>query len=468
MVTISDMSSLRQKISLGYTAFAVLLVGLSVRSLVELHQIEQQIKTGGRIAEFFDVALEIRRFEKNFFLYHQAQDVRENAVYVARARQLLAENRATFVELASEVRVDALRNQIDRYAAQMNAYVENPGDVVAGRNIRALGLDIVNTAQTLASAEREVLQLRLEQHRRALLLMLAGLLVLLTAAAFLVSRSIVRPLKEMEDSMEAIAAGSTDRLVLAAGHREMASLVRASNHMLDELRLRQQQQLIQTERLASLGRLISGVAHEINNPLSNISSSAQILLEEGATADPLWQHDILSQIDGETTRAQRIVRSLLDYARKRDFQQNAIPLQAMMEESLRFFRNEIPAQLTIRLDIPEGLEVMGDKPRLQQVFLNLLKNAVDALQGAGEISISATSSDTGVEIIFQDSGPGMSGEVLPHIFEPFYSTKEASQGSGMGLFIVREIIEEHHGSIRAESVPDKGTQFYIRLPGDPT
>lgn len=461
------MSSLRQKITLGYTAFAVLLVGLSLRSLVELHQIEQQIKAGGRIAEFFDVALELRRFEKNFFLYHQLQDVRENAVYVARARQLLAENRATFVELASAVRVVALRNQIDRYAAQMSAYVQNPRDVAAGRSIRALGLDIVNTAQTLASAERGVLQVRLEQHRRALLFTLAGLLVLLTAAAFLVSRSMVRPLKEMEDSMEAIAAGSTDKLVLAAGHREMASLVRASNHMLDELRLRQQQQLIQAERLASLGRLISGVAHEINNPLSNISSSAQILLEEGATADPLWQHEILSQIDGETARAQRIVRSLLDYAHKRDFQQSAIPLHAMMEESLRFFRNEIPAQLAIRLDIPESLQVMGDKPRLQQVFLNLLKNAVDALQGAGEISISATSSDAGVEIIFQDSGPGIPSEVLPHIFEPFYSTKEASQGSGMGLFIVREIIEEHHGAIRAESTPGKGTQFYIRLPGYP-
>lgn len=461
------MSSLRQKITLGYTAFAVLLVALSVRSLIELHQIEQQIKAGARIAEFFDVALEIRRFEKNLFLYHQTQDVHENAVYVSRARQILEENHATFIELAPEARIVALRKQIDRYAAQMRVYVSNPGDAAATA-IRALGLDIVNTAQALANSERGALRVRLEQHRRALLFTLAGLLVLLTAAAMLVSRSMVRPLKEMEDSMEAIAAGSTDRLSFAARDREMASLVRASNHMLDELRLRQQQQLIQTERLASLGRLISGVAHEINNPLSNISSSAQILLEEGATPDPHWQHDILRQIDSETSRAQRIVRSLLDYASKRDFQQSVIPLRVTVEESLRLFRHVMPPQLSIKLDIPEALQIVGDKPRLQQVLINLLKNAVDALHDAGEISISATSSSADVEIVFSDNGPGISAEVLPQIFKPFYSTKKASQGSGMGLFIVREIIEEHHGVIRVVSAPDKGTQFYIRLPGRST
>lgn len=460
------MSSLRRKITLGYTAFAILLVGLSVRSLVELHQIEQQIKAGGRIAEFFDVALEIRRFEKNFFLYHQLQDVRENTTYLARARQLLDENRATFIELAPAVRVDGLRTRIDRYAAQMSAYIQNPRDDAVGRTIRVLGLDIVNTAQTLASAERGNLQLRLDRHRRALLFTLAGLLVLLTAAAFLVSRSMVRPLKEMEDSMEAIAAGSTDKLVLAAGHREMASLVRASNHMLDELRLRQQQQLIQAERLASLGRVISGVAHEINNPLSNISSSAQILLEEGATADPLWQHDLLDQIDNETARAQRIVRSLLDYACKRDFQPASLHLKAVLEETLRFLRNDIPAQVKVILNIPDTLEVMGDKPRLQQVFLNLLKNTMDALGEAGEVAVSASQREPGdIEILFRDSGPGIPPEVLPHIFEPFYSTKQASRGSGMGLFIAHEIIEEHGGSIRAESPHGDGARFYIRLPG---
>ena len=349
----------------------------------------------------------------------------------------------------------------------MSAYVTRPGNIAAA-SIRALGLDMVNTAQTLANAERDALRMRLEQHRRALLFTLAGLLMVLTAAALLVSRSIVRPLKEMEDSMEAIAAGNTDRLAFAAGDREMASLVRASNHMLDELRLRQQQQLIQAERLASLGRLISGVAHEINNPLSNISSSAQILLEEAAITDPNWLHDILIQIDGETTRAQRIVRSLLDYASKRDFQLSAIPLRALVEESLRLFRNVIPAQLSIHIDIPNALQVIGDKPRLQQVLINLLKNAVDALQDAGEISISAASSPSGVEMVFSDNGPGMAHEVLPHIFEPFYSTKEASRGSGMGLFIVREIIEEHHGAIHAESTPGTGTQFYIQLPGRPS
>lgn len=469
VVTICTMPSLRQKIVLGYSAFAVLLVGMSIRSLVELRQIEQLIDAGGQIAEFFDVALEIRRFEKNYFLYHQPQDLRENAIYLTRARQLLDQNLAAFIELAPRARVESLRKQIDRYAAQMRSIDQSRLDAATAQTIRSLGLDIVNTAQTLANAERGILRQRLDQHRHALLFTLTVLLVLLTIASFLVSRSIVRPLKAVEDSMEAIAAGNIDALQLATNDREIVSLVRASNHMLEELRLRQQQQLVQADRLASLGRLISGVAHEINNPLSNISSSAQILLEEEAPADSQWQRKILSQIDNETTRAQRIVRSLLDYARKRDFQLSAIPLKAVMEETLRFFRNDIQAQVHIQLDIPAALQVRGDKPRLQQVFLNILKNAVDALEGEGEVSIVATQHNDGTtQIVFRDNGPGILPDVLPHIFEPFYSTKAANLGSGMGLFIVHEIIEEHGGAIHAQGSSGNGATFIIRLPSAST
>lgn len=460
------MPSLRQKIVLGYSVFAVLLVSMSIRSLVELRQIEQLIDAGDQIAEFFDVTLEIRRFEKNYFLYRQAQDLRENTRYLARARQLLDRNPAAFIELASPARVKALRKQIDRYAAQMSSIGQSHLDAASTQRLRSFGLDIVNTAQTLAAAERGVLRHRLDQHRHALLFTLTVLLVLLTVASFLVSRSIVRPLKAVEDSMEAIAAGNIDALQLTTNDREIVSLVRASNHMLDELRLKQQQQLVQTDRLASLGRLISGVAHEINNPLSNISSSAQILLEEEAPADSQWQREILSQIDTETTRAQRIVRSLLDYARKRDLQLSALPLKAVMEETLRFFRSGMPAQVDIQLAIPDALQVRGDKPRLQQVFLNLFKNAVDALEGKGVLSITASQqTDGNTQIIFHDNGPGIPPEVLPHIFEPFYSTKAAHLGSGMGLFIVHEIIEEHGGTMSAQSLTGEGATFIIRLPG---
>jgi signal transduction histidine kinase len=457
---------------------------LSILYLLELRLIGKQIEAGGRISEFFDVTLEIRRFEKNFFLYRQPGDLRENAEYLGRARQLLDENRLSFSELAPSTSIAKLRRKLDEYGARMATYAESSRPATDARDIRALGLDIVNHAQALAEAERAALQRRLDQHRHVLLATLAGLLALLALAAAVVSRGIVRPLKEMETSMEAIATGSTDRLSLSARDREIVSLVAAFNHVLDEIRLRQQQQLIQADRLASLGRLISGVAHEVNNPLSNISTSAQILLEDEGGSDPVWRREMLTQIDDETVRAQRIVRSLLDYAREREFRREPVPLRATVEETLRFIRNEIPAQVSVHLDIPDSLLIHADKPRLQQVFLNLLKNAVEAVEGAGEIYVGAvcrTADDPGapsclrdrrcgvpgaevVDIEVRDDGPGIPPDVLPHVFEPFFSTKEASRGSGLGLFIVREIVEEHGGCIAAESEPGRYTAFHIRLP----
>lgn len=477
------MSSLRQKTILGFSTFAILLIGISILYFLESRLIEKQIVAGASISEFFDVALEIRRFEKNYLLYHQPTDLSENQAYIERARRLLAENRETFEKLAPPARLDEVRQTLDRYAEAMSRYAADNG-VDAAQTLRGLGLDIVNSAQTLATNERSALRQRFELQRRFLMFTLLGLLGLLAAAAAVVSGGIVRPLKEMERRMDMVAAGDKARLTLTSRDREINALVLAFNHVLDEINLRQQQQLIQADRLASLGRLISGVAHEVNNPLSNISSSAQILLEDGETSNPEWRHEMLTQIDNETVRAQRIVRSLLDYAREREFRRRPIPLRATVEETLLFLRNEVPSGIIIQIDIADSLVLSADKPRLQQVFLNLIKNAVEALGEAGKIRISATvrradaadspacfldltsrfSTTNVVDIDILDNGPGIPAGVLARIFDPFYTTKEASHGSGLGLFIVRELVEAHGGLIAAESEPGRHTLFHIRLP----
>ncbi|NTV94611.1 MAG: HAMP domain-containing protein [Thiobacillus sp.] len=474
------MSSLRQKIILGYTAFAILLIGLSALYVLESRVIEKQVQAGASISEFFDVALEIRRFEKNYFLYHQDGDLEENRAFVARAKHLIDDNRQVFEQLSTEPKLTQLRRSLDSYDQGMSSYAQ-ANSTGEARAIRELGLAIVNDAQALAAAERSALQRNLERQRALTLTTLVGLLGLLALAAAVVSGGIVRPLKEMERRMELVAAGSKDRLSMTAKDREIEALTRAFNHVLDEISLRQQQQLIQADRLASLGRLISGVAHEVNNPLSNISSSAQILLEDGEASAPEWRREMLGQIDSETVRAQRIVRSLLDYAREREFRRQPVALKAAIEETLPFLRNELPAQVAVRIDIPADLTLPADKPRLQQVFLNLLKNAAEALDSGGEILISARLREAGeaacargqeqgasapetVEIDVRDTGQGIPPEILGHIFEPFYTTKEASHGSGLGLFIVREIVEEHGGCISAESACGQYTVFHIRLP----
>lgn len=485
------MNSLRQKVTFGYYAIGTLIVGLSLFAFVELRLIEAKILAGGRISEFFDATLEIRRFEKNFFLYRQTTDRDENQRYVLQAQALLRENADVFNAIASVARVAGLRDALSRYAGLMGEYATLGAGTAQAEalelRIRQAGKEIVTAAEEIARAERTSLQSSLDRHRRELLISIAVLVLAVVVIGQLLSRRVARPLKSLEDKMESVARGRLMQLDRVSDDREIVSLTHAFNHVLQELELRQTH-LVRAEKLAALGTLLSGVAHELNNPLSNISSSCQILLEEGDQGDPAFKRELLSQIDEQTIRARNIVRSLLDFARDREFKTEPLHLAQLLEETLRFLKGQVPTRVSLATEIPSDLVLHGDKQRLQQVFLNLIKNAVEALEGAGEIRISAqrknaigdsTPSGKGahflafgrcegqgevVDIQIRDNGVGIPPEILPRIFDPFFTTREVGKGSGLGLFIVFEIIEEHGGCIAVESEPGKGTTFYIRLP----
>lgn len=483
------MDSLRQKITFGYYAIGALIVGLSLFAFVELRLIEGKVLAGERISEFFDATLEIRRFEKNYFLYRQSADAAENAAYVARAQRLLQDNFADFSSLTEAERVAVLRDGLGRYSRLMTEYVRMQVSGAAQSEaleslIRKAGKEVVTIAEEIARAERKRLQSSLERHRYSLIVSIVVLILLVIAIGQVLSRMVARPLKHMEESMEAVANGRRDQIDIPSADREIVSLTNAFNHVLHELELRQKH-LVRSEKLASLGTLLSGVAHELNNPLSNISTSCQILIEELESADPEFKRELLAQIDEQTGRARNIVRSLLDFARDREFKRETLPLAGLVAETLRFIKGQVPSRVAVVTDIPADIEIQGDKQRLQQVFLNLIKNALEALEGAGEIVIRAVRrgaaqaeeapgrfkflaqcnpAEEAVEIEIRDNGHGIPPEVLPRIFDPFFTTKDVGKGSGLGLFVVYEIIEKHGGCIAAESEPGKGTTFHIRLP----
>jgi signal transduction histidine kinase len=488
-VELQPMDSLRQKIIFGYYAIGALIVGLSLFAFVELRLIEGKVLAGERISEFFDATLEIRRFEKNYFLYRQSADAAENAAYVATAQRLLRDNFSDFSSLTEMVRVTALRDALGRYSVLMAEYVRMPetgstqGDALESL-IRKTGKEIVTVAEEIAGLERKALQSSLKRHRLSLIVSIALLIVLVAAIGQVLSRMVALPLQRMEESMEAVANGKRDQIDIPSADREIISLTHAFNNMLQELEMRQKH-LVRSEKLVSLGTLLSGVAHELNNPLSNISTSCQILIEELDSADPDFKRELLAQIDEQTGRARNIVRSLLDFARDREFKRETLPLSALVAETLRFVKGQVPSQVAVHTDIPADITILGDKQRLQQALLNLIKNALEALEGAGEITIRAVRRDAAqagnapdrfkflaqcnpvrdaVELEIHDDGHGIPPEVLPRIFDPFFTTKDVGKGSGLGLFVVFEIIEEHGGCIAAESAPGQGTTFLVRLP----
>jgi signal transduction histidine kinase len=224
--------------------------------------------------------------------------------------------------------------------------------------------------------------------------------------------------------------------------------------------------LKEKDRLAALGVLAAGVAHEVNTPLTGISSYAQILLAETAPDDP--RRALLEKVEKQTFRASRIVSNLLDFARRPGRERVRVELGGLLAETVELLRERLTAR-SIRVELTAtddpSLVVDGSPGELQQVFTNLVMNSIDALapHGGGRIRLTASLGAGQALVQVEDDGPGIPTEMLPAIFEPFVTTKQGNGGTGLGLSISRGIVEQHGGTISVENLAP-GCRFTVRLP----
>ena len=475
--------SLRGKITLGYYAVAAIILVASLFFAGELRTLEARVALGQRATDLFNTVLEIRRFERNYFLHRQAADLEENSRYIQLAQTMLAADQADFAAIAGAARLAQLHTRLNDYQRQMSvlAAADPRQFELVEPQVRQLGQAVVAIAEEMAGTERRQIQTTLASFRTLLVGVILSMALLIVVIGRALSQRVVKPLKEMESSVAAISANRRETLLAPSNDREILSIIAAFNHMLKELDLRQKS-LMRSERMVSLGTMLSGVAHELNNPLSNISTSCQILLEEVGESDGATQQRYLEQIDQQTERARTIVRSLLDFSRERAFRKEAVLLRPLVAQTVGFVRGEVSAKSVVQLSIPDNLSVPADAQRLQQVFVNLIRNAMEGLGQQGRIDISAqivqareppagTALGEGcatkgamVEIRVTDNGPGIAPDILPRIFDPFFTTKEVGHGMGLGLFVVYEIVDEHGGCIAVQSTPGQGATFCIRLP----
>jgi signal transduction histidine kinase len=228
--------------------------------------------------------------------------------------------------------------------------------------------------------------------------------------------------------------------------------------------IRMQRVLSQQEKLASIGRLSAGVAHEINNPLTTILTTAMLLQEDLDPEDATYED--LDTITKETLRCRKIVTSLLEFARQTKPAKRVNDLNEAVGESLLLTKkqaafNDVQVESRLSESVPP---FSFDKGQLEQVMINLVLNAVEATPPGGKITVSTTFLQTSAsaEITVADTGEGIAAEDLEKLFDPFFTTKET--GTGLGLAISHGIIEQHGGSITVESIPGKGSTFIIRLP----
>ncbi len=313
--------------------------------------------------------------------------------------------------------------------------------------------------------------------------------------SFLLGRGTVAGLARIESAARAFGAGELAVRLPAEGSDEVAQVSRTFNGMAAELqrareklerwneelkrevdaRTREleeaQAQLLETQKLAALGQLGSGVAHEINNPLTGILGNAQLLLDAGQ--DQPLDRQALARIEALARRCRDITQKLLRFSQQRaepDFR--TLDVNAVVRDALTLAEEQVRAAgLTLALDLAEPVpRVAGDAGHLAQVFLHLLSNARTACLGraGGEIRVATRHEDGEVRIVVRDDGKGIAPEHLPRIFEPFFTTKDQWSNVGLGLSVSYRIVAEHRGRIRVESRPGEGSTFTVCLPALPS
>lgn len=288
--------------------------------------------------------------------------------------------------------------------------------------------------------------------RRTLNLTFAGLLLAMTTLGLLLTSRLARQLAQREAEIQAFNRTLEDKV------QQRTIELEEKNHQL----LRAEKELARSERLAELGMLSAGVAHEINNPLAIIRGNAELLQMELPQQQDSQEEvrEILTQVG----RINRIVGSLLTLARQERRQISRFPLNPLLDEILDQIDHQIPLEgYSIERSYREqNLQLLADREQLRQVFTNLILNGLQAMEGGGRLTISAGTSQGMQVITVSDNGPGMTQEQQQRLFTPFYSTKQ--HGTGLGLAVSWGIVRNHGGSIEVHSVPGQGSGFAVRLP----
>ncbi len=376
---------------------------------------------------------------------------------------------------------EAERHRLDQIAADSRALDEvfrsairpaaarDDWEAVAAGHRRAQQISQRAAAQADAIAtvvERKMASAHVSAIRATRIGLVAGalcvLLVLSLAFAFTIRlrRAVLKPLEILSSAARRFGSGAFDSRVGNVGEGEFRALSEAFDHMAEELEEREGR-LVESERMAAIGQLAAGVAHEINNPIGIIRGYLKTM---GPDSPPQALREELQILDDEAAACQRIAEDLVAYARAPDLRRSSIAMDPLLRETVRRFQEASDdARLRVALDVAPG-RAYADGGRLRQVFLNLMLNAVSADDGRIDVS-GAPAEDGSYVVLVSDRGPGVSPEDRSKIFEPFFTKRPG--GSGLGLAVCQGIVRAHGGSIAVEDREGGGATFCVRIPSVP-
>lgn len=409
--------------------------------------------------------LEMRLSEKNYFLYKDATAAERIRSRIEQTRQSIDSARGDIVSAIGGDDLARLEQLLDRYSGAVDeASRTTPPE--HEEVVRAAGKRLQEFSDEITHLERRRVNDLILASQKVLLYSFVAIFLIAVLVSHSVSQTILRSVRQIHRLATSITEGKFDRIDVGRTSDELGAVIDAVNSMSDELRDREEE-LVQSKKLASLGILTAGVAHELGNPLNNISMIAQTYAE---LYDHLGDKDrvaFMGKVEAETERIREIVKNLLDFSRSKQPQLSAADVNAVAAKSVKLVQNMLEvSNIETRLNLAEGLPpVRIDEHQIEQVLVNLLTNAAQAMNGGGKVVVSTQPGRDArwVEIAVTDGGKGIAPEHLPHVFDPFFSTK-GEGGTGLGLSVSYGIVKNHRGEIRVDSKPGIGTTFTIELP----
>jgi len=465
--------TIRMRIISSFVLLAVVLGACTLAALIFLSRFEDKVQFLEKLTEYAFEVQQARRFEKNFFLYGtNILDALEN---VQAASDHLARNAEDVRNVAGEQAYSTMEQNLEAYQKTLEDILKVSGgrkpeaDPAAQQlemELRRNGAKLIANTESLLDGERIALNEMLHSSFLVLIAFFAFMFVAMIFVPVLLSQAVLAPLRRFERYANRIAAGDYSLIVPARKYRdEFSQLALVMNNMLQELELRQQQ-LIQSAKMAAVGSLTSGIAHELNNPLNNIGLVTEELINNFAEHDDEEKLTMLSQVETQVERASSTVRNLLDFTRNDKPVFTSVSIPEVIRDTSRLLANEmklVGVQLSIDLnkDLPE---VEGNPRNIQQVFLNVMLNAIQAMPMGGQLIVRGGVAEDFLQVEIQDTGTGIAEDDLARVFEPFFTTKEPGMGTGLGLAVSYSIMEAHRGKITVESKVGAGTTFSFYFP----
>ena len=411
--------------------------------------------------------LEMRLAEKNSFLYRDRAALSELTVKIEETRATIGTVSDDIIRAIGETDLKRLVSYLDSYAAAISgADKGNLRDPAVETSIRAAGKRLREFSGSITGLERKRVNDIIQNSKRILIFSFWAILASALVISHFISQKIVRSLRAIETMTRSISEGNFQKIEGLRTRDELGSVVTAINSMSEELAHREEQ-ILQAKKLASLGILTAGVAHEITNPLNNISMMAQTYEELYSGLNEEQRIDFMRKVDAETERIRKIVINLLDFSKPKDAVPQEADINVVVQKTLALVQNMIDIQnIETRVNFADTLpHLYIDEHQIQQVLVNLFTNAAQAMSTGGLLYIATRPGRDGasVEVTVKDTGKGIPPEYLPHIFDPFFSTK-GEGGTGLGLSVSYGIVKNHKGDIRVESKPGVGTTFTVELP----